>query len=292
MTFINHIFHSIVNIYSRVFHDSFSTCEPYIVHDFLNIGGTKAGNTKYCFFTYKKIFEEIIKTLDKSKYNGEIILPKQLVFNYDNIIPMSQIVNNSVCLLKNKITIQNDIIKLTNAKIADIKHRMFIIPIDGLSAFANGNSDFSIVFILQQELLENENQFELINVSVFNPIRKDITVFDKEEGCKYNGKKIALDDVHTEKRLDVIFCNNDEQKISFDLTTLAQKSNSLSLSSSIFSSIVNLLITNKNLCIAKINPEFELAVEFMCRHTLLTMHKIGNHYAIGKKDIIDKLIKK
>ena len=279
------------NLYSRVFKDVFNACEPYVVHDFLNVCGTGEGRYKYCMFSCVKIVEETIKILNKVKYNGDLIIPNNIAFDTKNIIPPSNIIAETQSYKKNKIVLQNSVVKLANAKEVDRKDRIILIPIDGISAFANGNSDFSIVIILQQET-ESKGQFEVQNISIFNPIRKDIFEFNRNEGCFYNDKKIVINDLYGKNTLDVVFVNDAEQKMSFDLTKLSQTANVLNLSTSIFSSLTSLFITNNNLCVAKINKNILPFIEMACKFSLLAIEKIGSHYVIGNEKIVEKIIKK
>ncbi len=279
------------DLYSHIFCDIFNNCVPFFMHDFLNIRCTGEGNKKYCLFTYKKIFEETIKVLDKSRYNGEIVMPKNIAFDSNNIYSVDEIIKTSKCFIKNNIIVNSDnIIKLKNSRETPKKERIFLLPIDGIRSFLNGNSDFSMVLILQEKNKKNDNVFDVKSISVFNPIRKDIFTFDEIDGCKYNGKKISFDDFYKDAYVDMIFVNNMKQKNVFDLTKLFQISEGLSISDSIFSSLVALLTTGKNFCISKIDEDFTPFIEFMTKKSLLSMVKIGAYVAIGKESIINKVI--
>jgi len=269
-----------IDIYSKIFKDIFNACEPYLKHDYLNVRGDNSGNNKYCFYSCKKVFEETIKVLDKSRYNGEIIFPENIVFDIHNIYSTDEIVKTSMCYIKQKITIKDGIIKLSNARETDKKERIILFPIDGIYSFSCGNSDFSMVLILEEK---NEDEYKIKNISVFNPIRNDIFVFDANDGCKFNDKKIAMDNVYGDNQTNIIFVNDGTSKFSFDLTKLSQMTNNLFISKSIFSSIVELLTTNKNMCIYKINQNVLPFVEFMCNISLLNTRNVGEHIVIEKK---------
>ena len=260
------------------------------MHDLLGVRGTGNGNQKYCLFTYKKIFEETIFVLDRSRYNGSLSLLDEIIFNDKNVYKTDEIVKSSNCFKKEKIIINNDEIRLSNARDIERKDKIILIPIDGISSFANGNSDFSMVLILQQ-WNDETNNYEIKNISIFNPVRKDVFAFDMQEGCKYNGKKLSLDNVYNDTHIGIIFVNSAKDRISFDLTKLAQIGNSLSISDSIFSALVELFTTNKNLCICKIDNQLLPFVEFAVQNSLLKMEKIGSHYVIGQENIVSKVVK-
>lgn len=277
------------DLYSHVFSDIFKECEPYFIHDFLNVRCTGNGNKKYCLFTYKKIFEEAIKVLDRSKYNGEIVIPEFIVFDSNNIYSTNEIINTSRCFEKGKIVIKDRIIKLANARDTDKKDRIFLFPIDGIYSFSNGNSDFAMVIILLQKK-EEKDAFEAKSISIFNPICKDVLVFDDIDGCKYNGKKISFDGIYSDNCIDLVYVNNAIQKTSFDLTKLAKIGN-LSISNSIFSALTELLVTNKNLCICKIDEDIFPFIEFATSKSSLILKKIGSHFIIGKEALVKKVTK-
>jgi hypothetical protein len=278
------------DFYSHVFNDIFNNCVSYFIRDFLNVRCTYEGNKKYCLFTYKKIFEETINVLNKSKYNGEIIMPKFVAFDPKHIFSVDDLIKTSNCFVKNKITVNNGVIKLKNAREMIKKDRIFLLPIDGIRSFAGGNSDFSMVIVLQSENKENTNVFDIKSILIFNPIRKDVFIFDNNDGCKYNEKKISFDKVYKESNIDVIFVKNAFQKNSFDLTKLSQIGE-LSFSNSIFSSLVELLTTEKNLCVYKMDENLSEFVEFAIKKSPLIMKKIGLYSIIGKEDAINRVIK-
>jgi len=278
-----------IDVYQRIFDVIFNSCEPYLVRDFLTVRGIGGGNKKYCLFSCKKIFDTMIEILNKSRYNGEIVLPKYITFNTKSVFKTNDIIKMSDCYVKNKIIINNDIIKLANARESAQKDRILLIPIDGINSFLNGYSDFAVILILQQQNENDKNVFDTKNVSIFNPIRKDIFTFSSEEGCKYNGKKISFDDISNENSIDAIFVNNQAEKISFDLTKLSQISENLYISNSIFSSLTKLLTTDKNLCIAKIEDDILPFVNFISKQSSFIMKKIGSHFAIGNNGVVNKI---
>ena len=279
------------NLYSRVFEDVFTKCEPYLMHDFLNVRCTGEGNQRFCLFTYKKVFEEAILVLDKSKYNGELIIPSTISFSAKENYLTNEIITNSTCYKKEKIVVHENVIKLANARETERKDRIILIPIDGITAFAGGNADFSMILILQEED-EETRVFKIKSISIFNPVRKDILTIDEQEGCKYNGKKLSVDNFYKDKYIDTIFVNNANSVISFDLTKLAQIGKNLSISSSIFSALAELFTTGKNLCVCKIDDFLLPFIKFIVNNSMLKMEKVGLHYIIGQENILSKVIKK
>ena len=115
-------------------------------------------------------------------------------------------------------------------------------------------------------------------------------MFDDIEGCKYNGKKISFDGVYSDNYIDLVYVNNATQKVSFDLTKLAKIGN-LSISNSIFSALTELLVTNKNLCICKIDESIFSFIEFAVSKSALILKKVGSHFIIGKEDLVRKVTK-
>ena len=269
-----------VDLYSRIFNDIFHCCEPYVMHDFLNVRGNSDNKYKFCLFTCKKIFDETIKVLDKSKYNGEIVLQDNIVFDLNNIFSSNEIIKSSTAYLKKKIVLNNGIIKLANAREVEKRERIILIPIDGAFSFLCGNNNFSTVIILQEEV---DGKFATKHISIFNPVRKDIRSFDVDDGCKYNEKKITNDAIYDSHENNVIFINDGSSQVNFDLTKLSQISTNLFFSKSIFSSLVDLMTTGTNMCVYKINKDNLEFVEFICKTVLFKTRKVGEHLIIEKR---------
>ena len=276
------------NLYARLFADIFKACETFILHDFMNLRNQdKSGNIRYCLSSCKKLFDEMISVLAQARYNGEIVLHKTLAFDYKTILQTDDIIKNSISFLKKKIVISGDAIKLSTARNTAEKMRLFFIPIDGISGFSNCIGDFSVVLVAQKED-DNKNDFITEYVAIFNPLINDIFTFDLQNGCQQNGRKINNDAIlQTNLDLNTIFVNDCSTKINFDLTQLSQKTANLSISTSVFSSLVNILTTKNNLCIYKINNEYLNIVEFIVKVANLSTKKIGEHLIIGTERILN-----
>ena len=314
-----------IDVYSQIFANIFKQCSIYLNRDFASISSRNEYNDKniqYCLSSCKKVFEETIKKFDKSKYNGDIVLPDKIASDYKNIFSTNTtIVENSLCFQKKKIIINNDnTIKLANAREAGKNMRILLIPIDGFASFSRGIADYSIVLVLYEKKSivsnddknfslndkkqnrqsnanikndEKNNYFTIKNVSVFNVISDNIVTFDETNKCKLNEKKIANDnlslrDVNT---INSIFVTNNSQRIDFNLTKLAQISTFCCTSNSIFNSIVRLLTTQINLCVYHIDTELTSIIEFVANTSLLKTKKIGNHLIIGREEIVSHIFK-
>ena len=278
------------NLFSRLFADIFNSCETFILHDFMSLRNQdRNGNIRYCLASCKKLFDEMIAVLAKSRYNGEIVFPKTLAFDYKSIFSTEDIIKNSISFLKKKIITNGDIIKLATAHETKEKMRILFIPIDGIASFSNCIGDFSVVLVAQKED-DNKNDFITEYVAIFNPLVNDVFTFDLRNGCQQNGRKINNDTIlQTNLDLNAIFVNDCTTRMNFDLTKLSQKTNSLFISTSIFSSLVNILTTKNNLCVYKINNEYLDIVEFIIKVANLSTKKIGEHLLIGTKRIIEAI---
>lgn len=276
------------NLFSRLFADIFKSCETFVLHDFMSLRNQdRNGNICYCLSSCKKLFDETISVLAKARYNGEIILPKTLAFDYKSIFPTENIITNSISLLKKKIVTSDNTIKLSTAREVKEKMRILFIPIDGMASFSNCIGDFSVVLVAQKE--DDERKcFITEYVAIFNPLINDIFTFDLQNGCQQNGRKINNDTIlQTNLDINAIFVNDCSTRINFDLTKLSQKTTSLAISTSIFSSLVNILTTKNNLCVYKINNEYFDIVNFVIKVANLSTRKVGEHLLIGAKRIIE-----
>ena len=263
-------------IYSQMIKDIFFNQEPYLFHDFLETRNYNGGYN-FCFNSCKKIFDETIKVLAKVKYNGEIVLPDEIIFDTEKSIKSDDLIKSSLSLQKQKIVYNNNIVKLFssvynvfNGKIVKREHkfenrdRLWLLPIDGMSAFENGYSNFSVVIVLQQK--DNDGVFQNQNVYIFNPIRKDIFVFSSTEGCKYNGKKICFDiSYKTNTALNTIIVKDDSFKCHLDVNNIIKTSSGCSFSTSIFSALVDLFTTNKQRIVYQINNNYLPLIKDICK---------------------------
>lgn len=278
------------NLFSRLFADIFNSCETFILHDFMNLRNQdRNGNIRYCLSSCKKLFDETIAVLAKARYNGEIVLPKCIAFDYKSIFSTDEIVKNSVSYLKKKITTKGNIIKLSTARETEEKRRILFIPIDGITNFSNCIGDFSVVLVAQKE--DDEKKCLVTEyVAIFNPLVNDVFTFDLLNGCQQNGRKINNDTIlKTNFDLKVIVVNDGSTRMSFDLTKLSQKVNSIFISASIFSSLVNILTTKNNLCIYKINEEYSEIIDFIVKIANLSQKKIGEHLLIGREEVLQSI---
>ena len=275
------------SLYSSLFADVFKACETFILHDFMNLRNQdKIGNIRYCLSSCKKLFDEMITVLAKARYNGDIVLPKTLSFDLKTFLSTDDFVRNSISFLKKKVVITGNIIKLSTARETKEKIRILFIPIDGITSFSNCIGDFSSVLVAQKED-DDKKCFITDYVAIFNPLVNDIFTFDLHNGYQQNGRKINNDAIlQTNKDLNAIFVNDGSTKMSFDLTKLSQKTNGLFISTSIFSSLVNIIATKNNLCIYKINNEYIDIVEFIIKVANLSTKKIGEHLLIGTERIL------
>ena len=149
-------------LYNAIFEEIFKNCSSIVLHDFNQVKGiTYQSNVSqfspivsFCMSTLQKMFDETIKVLKKTKYNGTIILPQNIYIDRQNRINLLDCVKTSHSAEKKYIIIneQNEIM-LTYPKMGERKskkdnNRVVLLPIDGVSYFAFGIQDFLIVLII------------------------------------------------------------------------------------------------------------------------------------------------
>ena len=282
------------DLYSHIVKEIFLSQEPYLVHDFLDVRNNN-GSYNFCFNTCKKVFDETIRVLMKMKYNGEIVLPKELKFDKDHMIYGQDIINKSIWLQKNKIINENGVVKLFasvynifNGEVVKREHtfenrdRILLIPIDGLKALANGLSTFSVVIVLQEK--DDDGIFQTKSIFIFNPIRKEIFSFGLGEGCKYNGRKIVSDHMYSLNKKDwqIIFVN-DSFENNVDLSKFVKSSDELLVLSSIFDAFATLATTHNDFILYNANVEYLPLIEFMCKTGNFELNIENGVYKIVKK---------
>ena len=291
-------------LYNAIFEEIFKNCSSIVLHDFNQVKGITCQSNvsqfspivSFCMSTLQKMFDETIKVLKKTKYNGTVILPQNIYIDRQNRINLLDCIKTSHSAEKKYIIIneQNEIM-LTYPKMGERKskkdnNRIVFLPIDGVSSFAFGIQDF--VIVLAQQELDDNNIYQTKYISFYNPLTKDVYNIDKDNGCSFNGKKITNDNIlQVAKDLNSIFVNNYELPFSFDINKVASISNTFASSTSIFLSICNVLSTNTNLVIYKKSKDeiINTLIDFCINSSSLQSKTIGNHILIGTNKIIEHI---
>ena len=285
--------------YSKVFEEIFHRCSSYVCKDFSEIRGLndRNGNESiynFCLSTCTKIFDETIRVLKKVKYNGDVLLSGDLFFDRTTNIKIQSCINTSISLKKKEIVIKNNsAILLSNAKLDKdnkVKNRIILLPIDGISSFANGIPCFGIVCAYQQ--LEND-EFITRQVVFFDPIKNDTYSFDDKNGCYVNNIKISNNKILQEKNVNSIYVETYKQVSSFNINKLNSISNTFIINNSIFYSICLLCTTKMNLivCLQDKNKIIHDIISFCIKSANLNIHEFNEYMAIGEKDILQTLIR-
>ena len=301
-------------MFSLIFEEIFENCRPFIINDFNGIKGqtndSSGGKINFCLSTYKKIFDETIKKLDKIKYNGSLFLAKEIYFDSNITFQTEEVIKKSTQIVKDKAKIINSTndfiysneIKLTKSlehrENEDKNTRIVLIPISEISALYYGVDSFSVVLVYQardQNGNHENNIYTTKLISIYNPIQQSIYTFDLQKGCRFNGVKIVKNNITVNKKIASIFVNNytsSEKQLSFNITKLAQISNYFTTSNDIFSSICLLASTNINLCFCKIPDTYKELIDFMIKCAYLSIKQLNNGYiAIGTEKDLNQFIK-
>lgn len=308
------------NIYSKLFSEIFEESGRFLIHDFNEIKGqTDNNHSKYNFVisAYKKVFDVLMQHLEKIKYNGVVVLPQSINIGRSFAFTAQQVIENSSSIKKNisvptknkegKIEytkeklikiVEEDVncisVKLSNAREEkEVLSKIIAIPIDGLTAFANGQADFSMVLTLQQASVDKKDDFETQQVMVYNPLTRDTYSFDKMDGFICNKNKIADRDIKPATNISSVFVDNYSKPFSFNLNKLYQISDVCLNSTSIFNSIgllssttINLLVYHKN-----DNALLQNLIEFCIKTASFSTTMIGEHMLIGNDKILAKFKK-
>ena len=309
------------SLFSLAFNEIFEDCRPFVLNDFNGIKGQKADNNNgtinFCLSTYKKIFDEAIKKLDKIKYNGRLVLTKEICFDGNITFKTEDVIKKSTQIIKDKARIiENTSEKLYTNEIKltkslehpdneDKNTRIVLIPISEISALYYGIDAFSIVLAHQTKNEENDNDdknssyetntYTTQFIAVYNPIQQSIYTFDLQNGCRFNGQKMIKNNIGINKKIASIFVNNytsNDKQLSFNITKLAQISNYFTTSNDIFLSICLLASTNINLCFCKIPDNYKELVEFMIKSSYLSTKQLNDGYiAVGTEKELQQFIK-
>lgn len=293
------------NLYNAIFEEIFNSCGSVVIHDFNQIKGISYGSNSlqqtspiisFCISTMQKMFDEMVRVLKKTRYNGTILLPKNVYLDKQSSINSLECVKCSNSAEKKHIILnENGEMMLTYPKMDEKKHkqeksRIIFLPIDGLSSFAFGIQDFVIALAYQE--IDDENIFQTKHISFYNPLTKDLYNISQNNGCSFNGKKITNDNIlQVATEMNSVFVNNYELPFSFDINKVAKISNTFSTSTSIFLAICNLLSTNTNLVIYKKGKDdiINTLIDFCVNNSSLQSRVIGNHILIGTNKVIEKI---
>lgn len=291
-------------LYHAVFEEIFKNCSSVVLHDFNQIKGISCNSSSsqyssvlsFCILTLQTMFDEMIKALKKTRYNGTIILPQYVYIDKQNRINLLDCIKTSHSAEKKYIipNEQNEIM-LTYPKMEEKRqkkdnNRIVFLPIDGMSSFTFGIQDFVIVLAHQE--LDDDNIYQTKYISFYNPLTKDIYSINKDNGCSFNSKKLTNDSIlQVAKDLNSIFVNNYELPFSFDVNKVLSIGNTFTTSTSIFLSICNLLSTNANLVIYKKGKDeiINALIDFCINNSLLQSKMIGNHILIGTNKVIEHI---
>ena len=106
-------------LYNAIFEEIFKNCSSIVLHDFNQVKGITCQSNvsqfspivSFCMSTLQKMFDETIKVLKKTKYNGTIILPQNIYIDRQNRINLLDCVKTSHSAEKKYIIIneQNEI---------------------------------------------------------------------------------------------------------------------------------------------------------------------------------------
>lgn len=312
------------SIYTKVFQNIFEESSKFLIHDFIELKGQKNendGRKNFCISAYKKIFDVAVNHLYKEKYNGELVIPEKVFLTRSDYVFGENIVNQSSSMKKNisvpqknkegKIEyvkermiklitngddgndIQNPIIKLSNAREEkDIKSRIVLIPIDGLTSFYIGKDDFAVVLVLQQKD-NKDNNFSTQQVMVYSPFSRDVFSFDKVDGFRVNGAKIADRNIMPVSKIDTIFVDNYSKQFSFNINKLWQISDVCLSSTSIFYSLGLLSSSSINLLVYHKNDDglIQNIIECCIKCSSFDSLQIGEHILIGSTKVLERFAK-
>lgn len=260
-------------LYSAIFNQVFNSCGSYIVKDFSEIKGLQNRNQSnldklsplydFCEGTIRKIIDEVILVLDKSKYNGSLVVNDEMFLDREVKVNVDNCIKTTLAFKKKKISVneKNEIRSINAKEEKGVKSRFVLYPIDGLLAFVNGISGFMLV-LGYQEYNSDTDKFETRTVQCYDPILQDVYSFSKQDGFYFNCKRLTKDAVLSEKNIDAVYVNDNLGNINFNITKLANASRSFFMLQSSFyalcllnSTSINLVIFQKN---SKIHSELDL----------------------------------
>ena len=230
------------SIYKPIFEEIFNSSAPYIVNDFSKIKG-QSGNSIQNFVssTLVMVFDNTIKSLEKARYNGLLVLQDNFVLDKYTKISSLEVVNKSKSLLKKRINVEDEGIRLSNAREEATPSRIIML-FDGISAFSNGVAGFSVVLCLQEA--DNNGEFKTQFVMSYDPITKETCSFDGNDGFRFNSIKIATDEITQEKIINSVIVNDYSSPFHFNINKMVEASNVCFVNNSFFNAF-NLLMTTK-----------------------------------------------
>ena len=277
------------SIYKPIFEEIFNSSAPYIVNDFSKIKGQNGNSIQnFVSSTLVMIFDATIKSLEKARYNGLLVLQDNFVLDKYTKISSLEVINKSKSLLKKRINVENNGIRLSNAREEATPSRITML-FDGISAFSNGVAGFSVVLCLQEA--DNNSEFKTQFVMSYDPITKETCSFDGNDGFRFNDIKIATDEITQEKIINSVIVNDYSSPFHFNINKMVEASNACVVNNSFFNAF-NLLMTTKiNLliCLKPKGAEMFDLVEFCCKVSGLEIKEINGYLMIGKKTFLDKI---
>lgn len=284
------------NIYNQLFTEIFDVASRGLLHDFSDIKCQSDVNNTigFCCSGYSKVFDCVVRVLEKARYNGEIVLPEHLAFAPNKIFPVSEILQNSPSVRKGRVKIEESgAYRLENARPEnDVKSRIVVIPIDGASSFLHGVNDFSMCLVYCEKY-KDDVDFAIKQVVIYNPILRDTCIFDEQNGMSLNNRKIVHNKILPDHAIRAIYTGSAEFPCAFNVSKLFSVSSYCATSSSIFATLALLATTSFNLCIYRLSSDKMICdiVDFCIKIASLKTKNVGKHIIFGNEKIVESVVK-
>ena len=284
------------NIYSQLFTEIFDVASRGLLHDFSDIKCQNDVNNTigFCCSGYSKVFDCVVRVLEKARYNGEIVLPERLAFAPNKVFLVSEILQNSSSVRKGRVKIEESgAYRLENARPEnDVKSRIVVIPIDGASSFLHGVNDFSMCLVYYEKY-KDDADFAIKQVVIYNPILRDKCIFDEQNGMSLNNRKIVNSKILPDHAIRSIYVGSAEFPCAFNVGKLFSVSSYCTTSSSIFSTLTLLATTSFNLCIYRLSSDKMICdiVNFCIKIASLKAKNAGHHIICGNEKIVESVMK-